>query len=85
MRDIEGDSIRGRGEMTFEDYWAEVEKLKVLPGMAIQQLPSSLSYETKKRLIKKQPEELAGLLNTAIEEINKGFIESIDSLVRKRL
>lgn len=35
--------------MTFEDYWAEVEQLKVLPGMAIKQLPSSLSIETKKK------------------------------------
>lgn len=29
--------------MAFEDYWGEVEKLKVLPYMAIVQLPASLS------------------------------------------
>lgn len=71
--------------MTFEEYWAEVEKLKVLPGMAIQQLPSSLSTETKKRLMRKRPEETVELLNMSIEEINRGSVESIDSLVRKRL
>ena len=41
--------------MTFNEYWAEVEKIGVLAQMAIKQLPSSLSAETKKRLMKKQP------------------------------
>lgn len=71
--------------MTFEEYWGEVEKLKALPGMAIQQLPSSLSATTRKRLMKREPEETARLINTAIEEIDRGSVESIDSLVRKRL
>lgn len=71
--------------MTFEEYWAEVEKLNALPQMAIQQLPSSLSVFTKKRLFKMRPEETADLLNTAIEEVNRGSVESIDCLVRKRL
>ncbi len=71
--------------MSFEEYWSEVEKLKVLPHMAIVQLPASLSVYTKKRLMKKRPEETAGIMRAAIEEINKGSIESIDSLVRKRL
>lgn len=85
MRDIEGNSIRGHGEMTFEDYWTEVEKLKALPKMAIQQIPSSLSARTKKRLMRKQPEETAAILNIAIEEINRGSVESIDDLVKTRL
>ena len=71
--------------MTFEEYWGEVEKLKALPGMAIQQLPASLSATTKKKLMKKPPEETAELLNTVIEEVNRGSVESIDSLVRKRM
>lgn len=71
--------------MTFEEYWAEVEKLKVLPWMAIQGLPNSLSADTKKNLIKKQPEETAEMLRAAIEEVNKGSIESIDRLIKKRL
>ena len=71
--------------MTFEEYWAEVEKLKMLPEMAIQQLPFSLSPETKKRLLRKRPEETAELLITAIEEVNKGSVESIDRLVKEKL
>lgn len=71
--------------MTFEEYWAEVEKLKVLPPMAIQQLPSALSPETKRRLMRKPPEETVKLLNTAIDEVNHGSVESIDSLIKKRL
>lgn len=71
--------------MIFEEYWSEVAKLKLLPQMAIQQLPSSLLEETKKRLMRKRPEETAELLNAAIDEINRGSIESIDSLVRKKL
>ena len=71
--------------MTFEEYWAEVEKLKVLPVMAIQQLPSSLSPETKKRLMKKRPEEAVEILIASISEIDHGSVESIDNLVKRRL
>ena len=71
--------------MTFEDYWAEVEKLKVLPDMAIRQLPSALSIDTKKKLMEKSAEETAKMLRNAIEEINHGSVESIESLVRKQL
>ena len=71
--------------MTFEEYWSEVERLKILPRMAIVQLPTSLSDYTKKRLLKLRPEETAKLINTAISEIDHGSVESIDSLVRKRL
>ena len=68
--------------MTFEEYWSGVEKLKVLPHMAIVQLPTSLSDYTKKRLMKLRPEETARLINEAIEEVNRGSIESINSLVK---
>ena len=71
--------------MTFDDYWIEIDKLRVLPQMAIQQLPSSLSESAKKRLIKLRPEETAEMLNEAIDEINHGSVESIDSLIKKRL
>lgn len=71
--------------MTFEEYWAEVGKLNALPEMAIKQIPLSLSSDTKKRLLQRQPEETANLLNTAIDEINSGSVESIDGLVRKKL
>lgn len=71
--------------MTFEDYWEEIGKLKVLPGMAIKQIPSSLSTETKKRLMKKEPIETVEILKRAIEQINHGSVENIESLVRKQL
>lgn len=72
-------------QMIFEEYWAAVARLKALLDMAIQQLPGSLSNNTKKRLVRQLPEETARLINTAIEEVNRGSIESMDSLVRKRL
>lgn len=71
--------------MTFEEYWAEIEKLKLLPGMAIQQLPASLSPETKRRLMKLKPDETARTIRQAIDEVNRGSVESVDCLVRKRL
>ena len=71
--------------MTFEDYWLEVEKLKDLPVLAIQQLSSLLSATTKKMLMKRKLEETAALLNTTIEEVNRGSVESVDSLLNKRL
>ena len=72
-------------EKEFSEYWAEVEKICALPEMAIKQLPASLSAEVKQRLMSLKPKETAGLLNTAIDEVNRGSVESIDSLVRKRL
>lgn len=71
--------------MTFEEYWAEVENLKNLPNTALKQLPSALSIETKKKLMKLRPEETVEMLKTAIGEVNQGSVESIDCLVRKRL
>ena len=71
--------------MTFEKYWSEVEKLKALPNTAIKQLPSSLSESTKIRLMKKRPEETVEILRVAIEEVNRGPVESINSLVKNRL
>lgn len=72
-------------EKEFSEYWREVEKLKALPQMAIQQLPSSLSESTKKRLLNIRPEETLKLMKDAIEQINQGSVESIDGLVRKQL
>ena len=69
--------------MSFEEYWSEVEKLKVLPHMAIVQLPASLSIDTKQRLMRRSPEEKAEILRAVIDEIDHGSVESIDSLVRK--
>lgn len=53
--------------------------------MAIIQIPASLSIDTKKRLMRRSPAETAEILRAAIDEINHGSVESIDSLVRKQL
>ena len=41
--------------------------MKVLPEMAIKQLPSLFPQRQRRRLMKKQPEETVELLNTAID------------------
>ncbi len=71
--------------MVFEDYWVEVEKQKVLSRMAIEQLPSSLSESSKKQLMKLRPVKAAELLCAVIEEVNRGSVESVDCLIKKRL
>ena len=72
-------------EKEFSEYWAKVEKIHALPEMAIKQLPASLSTDTKKKLMKMRPEETVKLLNAAIDQVNRGSVESVDSLVRKQL
>ena len=71
--------------MTFDELWVEIEKLHILPDAAIAQVPHVLSNETKKRLSKKTQEEAIRILNDAIEQINRGSIETMDALTRKKL
>ena len=71
--------------MTFEELLTEACKSAHLPEMARIQLPSSLSEKTKKLVLKLSPEELGQVLNTAIEQINRGSVESVDTLVRKQI
>ena len=56
--------------MTFEEYWSEVEKLKVLPNTAIKQLPSVLSGKTKSELMRRTAEDAVEILKKAIETID---------------
>lgn len=46
-------------------------------------LPSALSEQTKRDAMKLSPEEFGRALKGAIDEIDHGSIESVDSLVRK--
>ena len=48
-------------------------------------LPSTLSGETKKAVMKLKPEELGIILKDAIDQIDNGSVESVDVLVRKAL
>ena len=71
--------------MTFDELWIEIEKLHILPDTAIKQVPQIISNETKKKLTGKTPEEATRILSEAIEQINRGSIETVDALTRKKL
>ena len=71
--------------MTFEQLMIEINKVGILPDMAIRELPSVLSDKTKKQMLNREPKELAGLLSSAIDRINHGSIESVDELMKKLL
>ena len=71
--------------MTFDELWVEVEKLHILPDAAIEQVPQILSNETKKRLSRKTSKEACWILKEAIDEINRGSVETVDALTQKKL
>lgn len=71
--------------MTFDELWAEIGKLYILPKAAIEQVPQILSNETKKRLSRKTPKEACWILKEAIDEINRGSVETVDALTQKKL
>ena len=71
--------------MTSDELWAEIGKLHILPETAIEQVPKILSSETKKRLSRKTPEEVGWILKEAIDEINRGSVETVDALTQKKL
>lgn len=68
--------------MTFDEVWS---KVKDLPDTALLQIPSVLSESTKKRLEKRTPSEVRNIISEAIEEVNRGSVEPIDVLVRKKM
>ena len=68
--------------MTFEELWGEV---RGLPDTAKLQVPASLSESTKKKLVRRTPEEIEKIVAQAIEEVNHGAVAPLDDLVRKKL
>lgn len=68
--------------MTFEELWTRVQGL---PDTAKIQVPGVLSVATKKKLTKYSLEEVAVIVLAAIEEVNRGSVEPLDELIRKRL
>ena len=68
--------------MTFEEMWSKVQGL---PDTAMVQVPGALKEETKKRLCRRSPEEVAVIVVAAIEEVNSGSIAPLDVLINKRL
>ena len=71
--------------MTFIELWENIEELKVLPSTAIVQIPDILSESTKKKLSQLTPQKAACVVRASIEEINRGSIKPIDSLIREKL
>lgn len=71
--------------MTFEELLDQACAIAHLPEMARIQLPSTLSNETKKAVMKLSPEKLGAILKAAIDKINCGSVESVDALVRDNI
>jgi hypothetical protein len=65
--------------MTFEEFL----KNTTLPSTAKEQLPAVLSSDTKDRLQRRDDAET--ILRAAIDEVDHGSVESVNTLVRKRL
>lgn len=54
-------------------------------GYTIVQIPESLSDGTKERLLRLTPQEAVEIISAAIEEVDRGSVQSIDSLVKEKL
>ena len=70
--------------MTFDELLTEACKSAHLPEMARILLPSAFSEKTKKMVLRLSPEEFGIILSTAIEMINRGSVESVDTLVKEQ-
>ena len=68
--------------MSFDELWA---KIKGLPDIAMVQVQLMLAISTKKKLERKTPEDVAGIVAHAIEEVNHGSIAPLDELINRRL
>ena len=71
--------------MSFEDLLDQASKSARIPEMSRILLPSTLSEETKKLVLKLEPEAFGAILKAAIDQINQGSVETVDVLVRKAL
>ena len=71
--------------MSFDELLKAACEFAGLPNTARIQLPSSLSAETRKMVMKLSPEEFGRVLNEAIEAVNHGSVKSIDILVRENI
>jgi hypothetical protein len=68
--------------MTFEDVWRDV---KGLSDTTMLQVPGVLSESTKKKLSRMKPEEVGKVVAEAIEEVNRGSVIPLDTLIQRRL
>ena len=68
--------------MTFEEVWAKVEGL---PETAKLQVPGILKDKTKLKLSRRSSDEIKRIVEAAIDEVNRGSVDPLDMLIRKRL
>ena len=71
--------------MIFEELLDQACAIAHLPEMARLLLSSTLGDETKRAVMKLSPEEFGAILKAAIDQINRGSVETVDALVRKAL
>lgn len=71
--------------MTFKEYWLHVKNEGILPREAIKHLPGALSDSLKRKLMQKKPQEVARIIQESIDEINNGSIETVESLIKRKL
>lgn len=72
-------------QVAFERLWDEIREHEALPDRAILNMAQALSRETKGRLSTLEYEKAVSILNGAIDEANRGSVEAVEQLVRKRL
>lgn len=72
-------------EKEFKELMSEIGKLHMIPSGAIKEIPIVLSEETKRKMLKRKPEELANILVNAISRINDGSIETLDTIITRLL
>ena len=75
----------GASEMDFEELLDRACDSANRPEMARLLLPSTLSEDTKRDVLKLSPEEFGRILAAAIDQINHGSVETVDALVKKSL
>jgi RNA-splicing ligase RtcB len=68
--------------MTFEEIWKQV---KGLSDTAMAQVPGALKEDTRRKLSRKSPDEVAAIVQSAIDEVNGGSIEPLDILIKRQL
>ena len=64
--------------------WMVVREKGLLSFDILDTVPRLLSENTKKKLIKMKPEEATKVIKSAIDKINAGSTETIDTLIRKK-
>lgn len=71
--------------MIFEEYWLQVKSEGILPSEAITYLPGSFSDSTKQKMMRKPPQEVARKIQESIDEINRGSVDTVETLLKKKL